>query len=204
MRIQVVAPSSPFPVDEFERGVERLRARYDVRYDPAIVTRSGYFAGDDDRRARELLAAIADDQVHAIVAARGGYGATRLLPRLEVAHVASHPKLLVGFSDVTALHALWARAGLQSMHGAMVAGLGRAPEAQVERWCAAAEGAPPPPLRGLRAIAGGRGSGPLLGGNLAVLTALVGTPYAPPLAAACFSWRTSANAPTVSIACSPR
>jgi muramoyltetrapeptide carboxypeptidase len=182
MRIQVVAPSSPFPVDEFERGVERLRARYDVRYDPAIVTRSGYFAGDDDRRARELLAAIADDQVHAIVAARGGYGATRLLPRLEVSDVASHPKLLVGFSDVTALHALWARAGLQSLHGAMVAGLGRAAEAQVERWCAAAEGAAPTPLRGLRAIAGGRASGPLLGGNLAVLTALIGTPHAPPLA----------------------
>ena len=68
MRVQVVAPSSPFPADEFERGIERLRARYDVRYDPAILERSGYVAGSDDRRAEELLAAIADDEVHAIVA----------------------------------------------------------------------------------------------------------------------------------------
>ena len=182
MRVQVVAPSSPFPADEFERGIERLRARYDVRYDPAILERSGYFAGSDDRRAEELLAAIADDEVHAIVAARGGYGATRLLPRLAVADVARSPKLLVGFSEVTALHALWARAGLQSLHAPMVAGLGRAAEAQVARWCAAAEGAVLARLTGLRAIADGRASGPLLGGNLAVLTALIGTPYAPPLA----------------------
>jgi muramoyltetrapeptide carboxypeptidase len=181
MRVQVVAPASPFPQEDFERGIARLRQRYEVRHDLGITERAGYLAGSDERRARELLAALEDDQVHAIVAARGGYGATRLLPALPVASVARQPKLLVGFSDVSALHALWARAGLGSIHGAMAAGLGRMPEPQLARWFAAVEGAPPPALRGLTAIAEGRARGRLCGGNLAVLTALIGTPYLPDL-----------------------
>ncbi|MCG8685445.1 MAG: dTDP-glucose 4,6-dehydratase, partial [Desulfobacterales bacterium] len=67
------------------------------------------------------------------VAARGGYGATRLLDALSPARVREAGKLLVGFSDITALHALWARAGVRSVHGPMVAALGRAPESHVDR-----------------------------------------------------------------------
>jgi muramoyltetrapeptide carboxypeptidase len=182
MRIQVVAPSSPFPVEDFDRGVARLRLRYDVRYEPALFERQGYLAGADERRAAELLRAIEDDSVHAIVAARGGYGATRILDRLDPEKVASHPKLLVGFSDASALHALWARAGRGSLHASMVAALGRCDDVLVERWVRAVEGSPPGPLSGLTAIARGRASGVLLGGNLAVLTALLGTPHALPLA----------------------
>jgi muramoyltetrapeptide carboxypeptidase len=126
IRIQVIAPSSPFPLEDFERGVARLRQRYDVRFDPGLQERTGYLAGSDDRRATELLAALEDDSVHAIVVARGGYGATRLLDRFSPELVARHPKLLVGFSDASALHALWARAGLGSLHASMVASLGRA------------------------------------------------------------------------------
>jgi muramoyltetrapeptide carboxypeptidase len=179
--IQVIAPSSPFDAADFERGVERLRTRYDVRYDPSLLDRRGYLAGSDARRAAELLAALENPDVRAIVAARGGYGATRLLDRISAEHVARHPKLLAGFSDVTALHALWARAGLGSIHGPMVAALGRGTDAQVARWVAAVEGASPAAVTGLHAIAGGRARGPLLGGNLAVLTALIGTPHLPPL-----------------------
>lgn len=181
MTVQAIAPASPFPVDDFERGVARLRQRYDVRYDPGITAREGFLAGSDERRLAELRAALEDDRVQAIVAARGGYGATRLLDRLPLELVARHPKLLVGFSDVTALHALFARAGLGSLHASMMAALGRASDALVARWCAAVEGALPPSLHGLQAFAPGTATGPLLGGNLAVLTALIGTPYAPPL-----------------------
>jgi muramoyltetrapeptide carboxypeptidase len=182
MRIHAIAPSSPFPVDDFERGVARARERYDVSYDPDIMTREGYFAGSDERRAAELLRALQDDSVHAIVAARGGYGATRLLDRLAPEVVARKPKLLVGFSDVTALHALWARAGLCTLHGSMLAALGRASEPLLQRWLRALEGVMPAPITGLTVLASGRARGPLLGGNLAVLSALIGTPYAPPLA----------------------
>jgi muramoyltetrapeptide carboxypeptidase len=181
MRIHAIAPSSPFPANDFERGVTRLRERFEVSCDPDITTREGYLAGSDERRASELLRALQDDGVHAIVAARGGYGATRLLERIAPEVVARKPKLLVGFSDVTALHALWARAGLCAIHGSMLATLGRASEPLLQRWLRAVEGAVPPPITGLTALAQGRARGPLLGGNLAVLSALLGTPYAPPL-----------------------
>ncbi len=180
-RIQVVAPSGPFPVEDFERGVARLATRYDVVHDASITERAGYLAGDDERRLGELVAALEDSSVRGIVAARGGYGATRLLDRLEVEAVRDHPKLLVGFSDITALHALWARAGLGAVHGPMVAALGRADDGMFDRWVRAVEGEAMEPVGGLSTVAPGNARGPLLGGNLAVLTALVGTPHAPPL-----------------------
>lgn len=180
-RIAVVAPSSPFDRADFDMGIERLGRRYDVRYGEALFARDGYLAGDDERRARELLEALRDPDVRAIVAARGGYGATRILHRILPREVAGARKLLVGFSDVTALHAAWARAGVRSIHGPMVAALGRCGEDMVDRWVAAVEGTPPDPLTGLRAIRPGEARGPLVGGNLAVLAALVGTAHAPPL-----------------------
>ena len=179
--VRVVAPASPFPVADFEAGVARLRTRYRVSFEPEIVARAGYLAGDDARRLGELRRALADPSVDAIVAARGGYGATRLLPELSPTEVAGGGKLLVGFSDLTALHALWARAGLRSLHGPMVAALGRAEAATVGAWLASAEGVPPDPIGDLDCLVRGRAEGPLLGGNLAVLAALCGTPHAPPL-----------------------
>ena len=175
----MVAPSSPFDPAAFEAGVEKLRTRYQVKFDEEIRDRRGYLAGEDTRRLAELRGAMEDPDVTAIVAARGGYGATRLLETLTVAEVATRPKLLVGFSDVTALHAAWGRAGLRSLHGPMVAALGRDREDGLDRFVAAAEGDPPPPLRATAALVGGTAEGPLLGGNLAVLASLLGTPWEP-------------------------
>ncbi len=184
-RVAVIAPSSPFDVAAFEVGVARLRTRYDVTFRDDLLSKSGYFAGDDARRHAELDAALADPDVRAIVAARGGYGAARLLARLDVAAVRAARKLLVGFSDVTALHALWARAGVRSLHATMVCGLGAdgRTDRELARWIGAAEGEIPPEIRGLQPLtrAVRRATGPLLGGNLAVLAALVGTPHLPPL-----------------------
>lgn len=180
-RIAVIAPSSPFDTGAFDRGIAKLRERYEVRYEPALLSRAGYLAGDDARRLAEIEDALRDDGVDAIVAARGGYGATRLLEHLDVALIAGNPKLLVGFSDVTALHAAWLRAGVRAIHAPMIAALGDADRARFDRWVAAVEGALPPPVRALERISGGRAEGPLVGGNLAVLCALVGTPYAPPV-----------------------
>lgn len=179
--MRVVAPASPFPREDFERGVERLRARYRVTYREDLFAREGFLAGSDARRLAELEEALADPSVDAIVAARGGYGVTRLLSRLDTEEVRAARKLLVGFSDLTALHALFARAGLRSIHGPMVCALGRAEPEQVARWTAVAEGAALEPMAGLEALAPGVAQGPLLGGNLAVLAALAGTPHAPPL-----------------------
>lgn len=165
--------------------MHRLRTRYEVTFRDDLLARKGYFAGDDARRLAELEQALADDDVRAILAARGGYGAARLLPALEIARVREARKLLIGFSDLTALHALWARARLRSLHASMACGLGAETfdGARFARWCSVAEGDPPPPIDGLRALSGSRAvrSGPLAGGNLAVLVSLLGTPYFPPL-----------------------
>lgn len=179
-RLRVIAPSGPFDVERFHAGVAFLRERYEVVFDDDIVTRTGYLAGDDARRLRELEAALDDPDATGIVCARGGFGATRLLAHLSPDRVRAAPKLLVGFSDVTALHALWARAGVPSLHAPMVAWLGGAEDAAREDLQRALEGA----RRGfssLRVLARGTAEGPIVGGNLAVLAALVGTPHAPPI-----------------------
>lgn len=180
-RLRVVAPSSPFDAGDLRRGLALLRTRYRVDHEPSLFEQSGYLAGDDARRLAELQAAIDDPGVDAILAARGGYGATRLLEALDLRPLARRPKLLVGFSDITALHAQWARAGLGSVHGPMVAAVGRGGEAQLARVIDAIEGRCAPAFDGLRALAPGRARGVLLGGNLAVLSALLGTPFMPDL-----------------------
>ena len=179
--IALVAPSSPFDHAAFDAGVARLAGRYRLRFGPTIEARHGYLAGDDERRVAELCAAIDDPEVRAIVAVRGGYGATRLLPDLDIDRIRRSGSLLVGLSDITALHAAWARAGLRSLHGPMVASLGTADDALFAEWVAALEGAPPRPFDGLAGLCSGVAEGPLLGGNLSVLVAMVGTPFAPPI-----------------------
>lgn len=178
--LRLVAPAGPFDPEAFAAGVAFLRERYEVRYRPDILTREGFLAGDDRRRLDELREALADPDAAAIVAARGGYGATRLLPGLGADEVRAAGVPLVGFSDITALHALWRRAAVPSLHASMVAALGRADEAARARWIETLEGEGCA-LRGLTSWSPGVAEGPLVGGNLAVLGALLGTPHAPPL-----------------------
>lgn len=164
---------------ELLRGIQLLETRYRVSYDEAVFAHDGYFAGDDQARSADLIRAICDPDVRAIVGARGGYGCTRILPSISRSLVSAHPKLLVGLSDLTALHALWRKAGLRSLHGQMVCALGRNPKEEFTRWCSQVEGAHPAPIVGLRRIREGRAEGPLWGGNLAVISALVGTEHLP-------------------------
>ncbi|MEM1440989.1 MAG: LD-carboxypeptidase [Verrucomicrobiota bacterium] len=183
-RLAIVAPSGPFDVEAFRAGVEWLEQRYEITHSPEIFSREGYFAGSDSQRLRDLQHAIHDPTVDAILCARGGYGATRLLPQLELNEIAAANKLIVGFSDITALHSLWAKAGVRSLHAPMVAALGRASESVREQWTLALEQPDSSLHWKLEAFPGAsttKAEGPLLGGNLAVLGALNGTPYAPPL-----------------------
>src|ERR1700760_3456348 len=78
------------------------------------------FAGDDELRARDLQKFIDDDSIKAIIAARGGYGTVRIIDKVDFGHFAAHPKWLIGFSDITVLHAhLFANYGAQTIHGQM-------------------------------------------------------------------------------------
>ncbi len=180
-RMQLLAPSSPFDRGRFDAGHALLARRYRLDLGRSLFAQHGFLAGPDADRLADLRSALHDAEIGALVAARGGYGATRLLPELAVEEVRRARKWLVGFSDVTALHALWARAGLCSVHGPMVCSLPEASALLQERWCALLEGAAPEPLSGLTCVRAGRAEGRLFGGNLTVLCALVGTPYLPPL-----------------------
>lgn len=177
--VAVIAPAGPFDRQSFEAGLEVLAARYAVRYAPRIFERHRYLAGADAQRLAELAAALGDPAVRAVVCARGGYGCMRLLPGLEPLRA---PKLLVGFSDVTALHQWLQRQGVPSIHGPVLTQLGRQPAPVCERLFHLLESSRPvAPLGGTLTCSGGIAEGPLIGGNLSVFTRLLGTPYLPPL-----------------------
>lgn len=179
--VAIVAASGPFPADRYARGKAVLEARgYRVReFLPDAPYR--YLAGTDDARAAGLREAFADPEVRAVFAARGGYGAMRLLPTLDVPAIVASGKPLVGFSDVTALHLALQHAGAKSVHGPVVTRLGEEPPEALDRLFDLLEGRPTAPLRGTRLVEGAA-HGRLLGGNLSVLTRLIGTGWLPSLA----------------------
>lgn len=157
-----------------------------------VMSRYGYLAGRDEDRAAHLNAMFADPEVRAIFAVRGGWGSARILPHLDWDVIRANPKLLIGFSDITALHlALAARTDCPSIHGPNASSAwGRvswdsfrrlAFEAETPTWSipAGTEDRLAQRTERVRIFRPGRASGPLIGGNLTVLTALVGTPWLP-------------------------
>ena len=183
-RVAVVAPAGPFDRESFEAGLAVLAGRYEVRYGEGLFAQYRYLAGHDTRRLAELSDALGDPAVRAVFCARGGYGTMRLLPRLGALQplLTGSPKLLVGFSDITALHLWCQRSGLVSIHGPVVTQLGQQPAEVRARLFELLES--PRPIADLTAAATlvpGVAQGPLLGGNLSVFTRLLGTPYLPSL-----------------------
>jgi muramoyltetrapeptide carboxypeptidase len=178
--VTVVAPASSFDRGSFEAGLEIIGRRYQVHYDPGVLTRHRYLAGPDARRLGEIYRALADPGCRAVFCARGGYGIMRLLPGLEGVPLA--PKPVIGFSDVTALHQLLQRERLVSIHGPVITQLGRLDQAARARLFELLESdAPIAALTGTETCVAGVAEGPLLGGNLSVLTRLLGTPFLTPL-----------------------
>lgn len=121
--IAVAAISSPGTAVRFDHGLDRLvDIGYRVTAAPNLTERSAsYLAGDDERRAALLNALLRDDSWDALVFARGGYGAMRILDLIDWDALAHNPRPLIGFSDLTALmHAAWIRLGLSTFHGPMV------------------------------------------------------------------------------------
>jgi muramoyltetrapeptide carboxypeptidase len=175
-----VAPAGPFDRESFEAGLTVLANRYEVRYTAGIFARYRYLAGDDSRRLGELEAALSDPAIRAVFCARGGYGTMRLLRKLTAR--AGSAKPLVGFSDITALHQWQQKNGLVSIHGPVLTQLGRQTERTHARLLALLESdLPAEPLHGTATLVEGQAEGCLLGGNLSVLTRLLGTPFLPPL-----------------------
>ncbi|MDB6012913.1 MAG: LD-carboxypeptidase family protein [Gammaproteobacteria bacterium] len=182
--VAIVAPAGPFDKAALEAGLAIISERYRVRYDEHIHSRVRYLAGDDNRRFLELTTALTSPDIKAVFCARGGYGATRLLPRLAswAAEERIPTKPLVGFSDITALHQWLQSNGIASIHAPVLTQLGRVPADSPKRLFALLESTgPAEPLMGTETYVGGTVEGPLLGGNLSVFTRLLGTPFMPPL-----------------------
>jgi muramoyltetrapeptide carboxypeptidase len=176
--VHVVAPAGPFDRAGFDAGLALISARYRVKHRPDLFSAHRYLAGDDARRGEELRAALLDRETRAVFCARGGYGAMRLLPGLPLSDAA--PSALVGFSDITALHLAQAALGRVSLHAPVLTQLGKQPADVVERLFALLESPlPPAPLTGTHCFVPGTAEGRLVGGNLSVLTRLLGTPYLP-------------------------
>jgi muramoyltetrapeptide carboxypeptidase len=121
--IGVVAPASPGTKLRLERGIRYLEKKgFKVVLGENIYQRRGYLAGTDQERADDLNSMFADKKIKAIFCVRGGYGTIRMLNYLDYGLIRRHPKILIGFSDITSLEfALWSKAGLVSYYGPMVA-----------------------------------------------------------------------------------
>lgn len=188
--VGVVAPSSALSSDEkLEDAAHWLRGMGLVpKIGPHAGGRFGYLAGTDADRAADINAMYADPEVCAVFGARGGWGAARLLPLLDWQTIRANPKLFVGFSDITALHLAFAsHAGYPTIHGGNATSSW--PQEQWESFWRLAFAADTPLLGGAeeesavarpgRTIHGGKARGKLLGGNLTIVSTLMGTPWVP-------------------------
>lgn len=178
--VGIVAPASNVNPAQLEAGCRALsRMGYKPFYLPSIFDQDLYFAGSVERRVRELGEMFECDEVRAILCARGGYGCNYLLPALSVEKIKAHPKIFVGYSDITTLLTFFADAcGMVTFHGPMVAkDFEKEDGVQVTSWNQALGGDPQwdVPVEGVRPLVLGRAEGVLYGGCLSLLVASLGT-----------------------------
>lgn len=188
--IGVIAPAGPSSVERRERVAPLLaRHGYRAKLYPSCFLEAGYLAGPDEQRLADVHAAFADDEVAAIIALRGGYGCGRLLAGIDAELIRAHPKLLAGYSDLTALHAMLVNLGIPSLHAPML-GSDLAREDRASDEAALFDLLRDGLVRGDRLQpallpdawrSGGVAEGRLIGGNLSLVASLLGTPWAFPL-----------------------
>lgn len=179
-KIAIVSPAGPVDSTLVYAAADTLRAQgFLVDIMPHAIGRVGQYAAADSDRLADLRAAFSDTTVRAILCSRGGYGAVHLLDSLSQLPLQRDPKWLIGFSDISALHALLASRGIESIHGNMCKHMALGPDDDDNAMMLAM-------LRGYRPVYNfeadtlnrcGSARGRLLGGNLAVVAELINTPY---------------------------
>ncbi len=156
-------------------GLDRLASRYTVRRDDRLTDRNGYLAGSDSVRLSGLQEALDHEDTAMVIAARGGYGTTRILDSLDLTGLSARPKWIVGSSDLTALLIrLWTDLGMLSIHGPMVARFTATEDDDIDDLFRLLEGGAWSAPDGLESIFHGAANGPLIGGNLTILAHLCG------------------------------
>jgi muramoyltetrapeptide carboxypeptidase len=176
----MLSPAGPLTdASDLARAESNARALgWDPIVFPGALARHGYLAGDDGARVADLNAAVRDPRIDGIWCIRGGYGTMRILDAIDYEALRKSPKAVIGYSDITALHcAIRARCDLVSYHGPTArATLTPFSRASLER-ATRCEGDPFEGVRPLPMVREGSVAGPLVGGNLALLCALIGTAY---------------------------
>lgn len=189
--IGLVSPASRLPRrNEYGKIIREIKSMgYKVKVGKNAKKRYGGFAGTDKQRAADLNAMFADDSVDAILPFRGGWGSNRILDLVDFDIIRANPKILVGFSDITSLLlAIYAKTGLVTFHGPV--GKSDWTDYTIRHFDRALSGRQPFSLQTpeksfckscnhLHTITPGKASGRILGGNLSVLTAMVGSDYLP-------------------------
>jgi muramoyltetrapeptide carboxypeptidase len=181
--VGIVAPASNIKPDLLQKGCAALRELgYKPFYLDSIVERDLYFAGSAARRARELEEMFIRDEVRAIICARGGYGSNYLLDILDLKKIKAHPKIFVGYSDLTSLLTYFAdAAGLVTFHGPMLTKDFASPDGvDLDSWRNALNGSSewaPELDSDVTSLVEGCAEGILYGGCLSILVASLGTPY---------------------------
>jgi muramoyltetrapeptide carboxypeptidase len=182
-KVGIVAPASNLKREMLEAGCDGLRrAGYEPFYFDSILDRDLYFAGSVERRAHELEEMFERDDIRAIICARGGYGSNYLLPVLDLKAITTHPKILVGYSDLTSLLTAFSDvANFVTFHGPMVAkdfaldngvhlASWQSALCDVAEWEIGKDS-------GAKPLVSGEAQGVLYGGCLSILVAALGTPY---------------------------
>jgi muramoyltetrapeptide carboxypeptidase len=182
-KVGIVAPASNVKREMLEAGCDGLRrAGYEPFYLESILERDLYFAGSVERRVRELEEMFVQDDIRAIVCARGGYGSNYLLSALDWKKIAAHPKIFVGYSDLTSLLTTFGdAANFVNFHGPMVAkDFALSDGVDMASWQSALGGAAGWEIAegsGAKPLVTGAADGILYGGCLSILVAALGTPY---------------------------
>ncbi len=191
-RLGIIAPASapptPETIDSSVAVLERLG--FKAKLAPNVRQRSGFLAGSDRDRANDLMGMFTDRNVKAIICVRGGYGTSRLLPLLDYQAIRENPKIFIGYSDITSLHcALLVKSNLVSYHGPMLNSdfvKKDMPHFTLHSFLKTlTEPSAPGSICGgyqkktVTVLRRGVASGPLVGGNLSLLCASLGTPYQP-------------------------
>ena len=190
--VAVIAPSSGVTPESFEKALRNLDDfGFKTKAGKYARARNGFLAGTDKERLNDLHQAFSDAEVKAVWCVRGGYGASRFLPELDFKLIKKNPKIFIGYSDITALHtAIYQNTGLVTFHGPVAAStysdysknhvvnVLMNPSTPYKVELSPANVAKESNLFKTETITRGKCRGELIGGNLSLLTALAGTPFA--------------------------
>jgi muramoyltetrapeptide carboxypeptidase len=181
--IAVAAPASPFDRKEFLAGVKKIKERgFEVTFRKDIFAKKDYLAGTDKRRSDELNQFFADPEIKAIFFARGGYGTQRILHLLDIEAIKAYPKIILGYSDITALH-IWLyrhEVGGTFYGPTIVRHFKHADKKTVDSFFAAVSSNKPLgkiSSAGAKTLKKGAAEGVLIGGCLSLIVSSIGTPY---------------------------